>query len=251
MEADDIALPERLAVQLEWMRRTGVDICGSCVKRFGEINGLLWFPETQAATCYELLFNCALAHPSVLMQANILKAHPYDEQAVFMDYEMWTRLVLRYHMGNVQQVLLKYRRHPHQTSVVRRRQVGDDLRKYRRRYFYALFPQVTEEDYAALARVADKEPLSNLADLERAGTWLLRLAQTSDRFLRERMARRWWATCRRSTHLGLGCYRLYRQRAPQFGLAIDEDVFALWGACALRLRAGSQLYKTLARLKMG
>ena len=116
----------------------------------------------------------------------------------------------------------------------------EDLRRYREPYFYTLFPDAAVKDYAVLARVADREPLSELADLQRAGEWLLRLAQTPDRFLRQRMARRWWATCLRSAHLGLGCYRLYQRIAPQFGLAINGGAFILWMACVLRLKTGSR-----------
>src|SRR5664280_1259769 len=32
MDSDDIALPERLATQLAWMDRTGVEVCGSQVQ---------------------------------------------------------------------------------------------------------------------------------------------------------------------------------------------------------------------------
>ena len=33
LDSDDLALPERFAVQLDWMRRAGVDLCGSRVGR--------------------------------------------------------------------------------------------------------------------------------------------------------------------------------------------------------------------------
>jgi len=249
MDADDIALPERLAIQLDWMRRTGVDICGSCVKRFGDEDGLLWFPESHEAICHELLFRIGLLQPSVLLRAEIPKAHPYDEQLVMDDYELWTRLAPLYRMGNVQQVLLKERCHPRQNHVVQAAACLADIRKARRPYFHTLFPEATAEDYAAFAPAVDKESLANLAELERAGMWLLRLAQTPDRFLRQRMARRWWAACLRSAHLGPACYRLYRQVAPQFGVAPDKEAFILWGACAMRLRSGSKPEAALRWLK--
>src|SRR5262245_34221798 len=36
MEQDDIALPQRLAAQLAWMRGNAVDICGGYLKRFDD-----------------------------------------------------------------------------------------------------------------------------------------------------------------------------------------------------------------------
>jgi len=251
MDADDIALPERLAMQLDWMRRTGVDICGSCVKRFGDEDGLLWFPETHAAICHELLFRNGLLQPSVLLRADIPKAHPYDERLAMDDYELWTRLAPFYRMGNVPQILLKYRCHPRQNHIVKAVACLDEVRKARRPYFHMLFPEATAEDYAAFAPVADKEPLESLAALQQACEWLLRLARTPDRFLCQRMARRWWIACLRSAHLGLGGYRLYRQMTPQFDVGVDPRVFALWAACLLRLRLreDSKVLDTLRRLK--
>ena len=60
LDADDVALPHRLATQLEWMERTGVDLCGSCVSRIGGREGSLWCPETHQAIAHELLFRTAL-----------------------------------------------------------------------------------------------------------------------------------------------------------------------------------------------
>lgn len=249
MDSDDIALPERLSVQMDWLHRTGVDICGSLAKRFDQENSILWFPETHEAIRYELLFRCALLPPTVLMRANIFKSHLFSEQTVFLDYELWTRLVPRYSMGNAQQILVKYRRHPQQTTVLKKNQVYGDLCKFRRPYFHTLFPQATAVDYTAIELAAEKKPASNLMELELAGKWLARLAQTPDNFLRERMAGRWLATCQRSARLGPACCRLYRQIAPEFGLAAIKGQFKLRLMCAFRCGSESIAYKMIASTK--
>jgi glycosyltransferase involved in cell wall biosynthesis len=250
MEADDIALPQRLALQLDWIRRSEADVCGGLAKRFGNDERILWFPETHQAICNELLFRCVLLPSTVMMRADIARATLFDEEAIFLDYEMWTRLAPHYRIGNMQQVLAKYRRHPLQTSMVKASQVGRDLRKFRQPYFHALFPEAQAEDYAAIVGVAEKESFSNLIALERAGEWLLRLAQTPDNLLRKRMADRWRAACQRSAHLGMGCYRLYHQIAPQFGELADQRAhLVLWLLCALRLRPDSGAYLALVSFK--
>lgn len=249
LDHDDIALPERFAVQLDWMRRTGVDVCGSCVKKIGAEDRLGWFPEGHQAIRHELLFRCALIDTSVLLRAAVLKAHPYNEQASFDDYELWTRLALRYRMGNVPQVLVKYRSHTQQTHLLQSAAIRADLTKFRQPYFHALFPDATGEDYAALARVAEKESFADLADLERAGTWLVRLARTPDSFLRQRMAERWQAACLKSAHLGFPVYYLYQRRAPEFGISQKPSAHKLWLACALRLKPGSRRHRLLKQIK--
>jgi len=45
----------------------------------------------------------------MMVRTEIAKKHLFDEEVVFQDYEMWTRLAPLYRMGNLQQVLVKYR----------------------------------------------------------------------------------------------------------------------------------------------
>jgi hypothetical protein len=135
--------------------------------------------------------------------------------------------------------------HAQQTHVLMQSVGIEVIRKIRRRHFHSLFPQAAEEDYAAIARVAEREAFADLADLERAGTWLVRFAQAPDNFQRQRMADRWQAVCQRSAHLGLGCYRTYQRIAPQFGFTPAKKKFGLWLACAVRLGSGSRLERAL------
>ena len=251
MDADDVTLPDRFARQVEWMRETGVDICGSCAKSFGDQDQLWWFPESHVAICHELVFRNAMLHASVMLRADIARTHSYDETLLTMgDYEMWTRLAPLYRMGNMPRVLYKYRSHARQTHVVMQSVAVENMRKIRRRYLQSLFPQIAEADYTAVAHVAEKESFASLADLERAGTWLVRLAQTPDAYLRHWMAHHWRAACQQSAYLGLGCYHLYRQIAPQFGVAPDEKASKkLWFFCALRLKPGSQLKVLLKQIQ--
>jgi len=240
MDADDIALSERLATQLAWMRRTGVDICGSWIKAFGAENRLMWFPETHEAICVEMIFRCALMQPTVMMRAEIAKKHLYDETLFFEDYELWTRLAPDYRMGNVPQVLLRYRTHPQQRHVQKASAVCDELRTYCRTYFRTLYPAVSAEEEAVIASIACNESLKNLSGLETAANILKTLVTVDDGLLRDRIVQRWWSACRNATKLGYGCYRLYRQMTPLFGSRWDHRLMLLI-ACTLRLDPGSKL----------
>jgi len=59
----------------------------------------------------------------------------------------------------------------------------------------------------------------------------------------------WRAVCQRSAPLGLDGYRLYRQLAPDFGVAIEQGTHGLWLVCGLRLKPDSGLYAAWAKLK--
>ena len=246
--ADDVALPERLSAQLEWMQRTGVEICGCWVKRFGADDRVLWFPETHEAIRHELVFRAAV-FGAVLMKAEIARAHPYDEDGYFEDYGLLTRVAPLHRMGNVPAVLYGYRAHSRQSRVVHAPESERDLRGIRRRYFDSLFPDAHARDAETVERVAAGEPLRSLAELRLAGAWLARLADCPDPLLRRRMLARWRTACRRSAPLGPGVFRLYRRVAREFAVAPPESAFPVWLACALRLRWNSRLDRMLVGLR--
>ncbi len=249
MDADDVALPERFAVQLRWMRRFGVDVCGSCVQRFGDASGVMWFPETHEAIAREMLFRHGLLQPTVVMRAEAFRTHRYREDARFEGNELWIRLGRSFRLGNVPSVLLKHRYHRAQTRIVRGEGMRDFVRATRRPLFHELFPEATAQDADALDRVADGRPCASLAELGRAGEWLLRLADTPDLMLRRRMGERWRDTCRRSAPLGLGAFRLYARYAPALGIPGSRSDAALKAACAARLSVDGRAARAARRLR--
>ena len=252
LDSDDLALPERFAVQLDWMRRAGVDLCGSCAKYFGKKNAILWFPEDHAATCVEMLFRCALLPSTVLARASVLKENLHAEEMTEggEDYELWTRLAPLYRLGNVPRILVKYRIHEKQISVIKEVEVSKAVRRNRYRYFFTLFPDATANDYNLVSSIVDARSLSTLAELEQAGSWLVRLAaDIPDTFLHTRMALRWMTTCRKSAHLGLACFDLHQAIAPQLGARTLLSERVLWLLCAGRIGSASRLMVFLKRLK--
>lgn len=248
MDADDIALPERFAKQLAWMQQTSIDICGTCIKSFGAESRIMWFPETHEAITFEMLFRCALMQPTVMMHAEIAKAHPYNENLLFEDYELWTRLAPKYRMGNVPQVLQKYRMHHQQRHVQNAVAVRNELQNYSRNYFCSVFPDASVNDQTLIARIVCSEPMQSLNELERTGELLVRCASIDDNYLLVRTAHRWLAVCIRSAHLGFGCYKIFLKKTLEYGVT-PESRLTLWIACALRLRSGSWFEKGLRHIK--
>jgi len=236
MDADDLALPERLASQLAWLQQSNV-VVGGCayVKQFGQDERLLWFPETHHAIQHELLFRVGLLHATMMLPTALAQANLYQEQSAFDDYEWQTRLVRTCRFGNLPQILLKRRSHPTQVSVARDADFQAERRAYRQPYFFQLFPEATPRDYAALMCASDRTACSSLAELQLAGQWLVHLAKRQERQLRQRMAERWQATCLRSAALGGGCYQIYRHFAPYFDAALPGAAPKIQLACALRL----------------
>ncbi len=221
MDADDIARPERLATQLEWIDRTGVDVCGSQVEPFGDPVGSLWFPESHDAIRRELLFRTAMLFPTILARAPIVHEYSFSPAVAQDEYEFTTRLVMRYRLGNHHEALLRHRCHPRQSHVTQAQSFNSDVRRYRFRLFYEMFPGTPLTDYIAFAQLAGRQPLLDLDQLNRAGSRLATLSDTDDVRLRGIMAARWRKACDRSTSLGPAVEGVFQRWAPV--IAGDSD----------------------------
>lgn len=248
MDSDDIALPQRFAVQVNWMRGHAVDVCGSGLLRFGDSSGPLWFPETYEAIRHELLFRASMIFPTMLLRTEIYRAHPLDENAEFDDYALCVELAPHYRLGNVPQVLLRYRTHAQQSQIIRGAAFKKDVRTFRRQCFQDLFPNATAAEWARYTRITDQAAFVDRAELQRAGEWFAQLAAPPDSFLRQKMAERWRTVCRVSTALGLTSYRLYQEFLPQINPQAPAPDRSLWWACALRLPANLPVRKIVARV---
>lgn len=121
MDADDIALPNRIERLLYWIEKSGADVAGSWVKFFGSYDRRIWkgYQSDQAIKA-ELLFKCPFVHPAVIMRTALAKQLKYDptsEKAE--DYDLWVRAASNgWKMTNVPEILLRYRRHASQVSVI-------------------------------------------------------------------------------------------------------------------------------------
>lgn len=142
MDQDDIALPHRLKRQLEWLERTGADIAGSWVRRFGTPDKrVVKLRQTDEAIKMEMLFCSPFAHPTVMMRTSMVKRLCYDtawEKAE--DYDLWERVIeAEYKMTNVPEVLLLYRVHPSQISTRTAHRQQQLAQEIRRRYWEFIF----------------------------------------------------------------------------------------------------------------
>jgi len=178
MDADDIAAPDRLRVQRDFLaRETEVGVCGSAFRLLGEARGVVRVPMTDAAIRARLVFGSAFAHPAVMLRRNLLidesAYDPADEG--FEDYALWLRLAARTRFCNLRQALLGYRVHAGQVTA--RRDAGRTARLERLRL--TLLERCGLEMSEAERRAHEAtgfEANANAAPLPTIGTWLERLA---------------------------------------------------------------------------
>jgi glycosyltransferase involved in cell wall biosynthesis len=199
MDADDIALPDRLTAQIAFLERNGLDGCGGLAQAFGNEERLYWFPETAEGIDRELIFRVGILHPTLLVRTEIVRHIPYSETASHEDYEWQVRArAAGAPLGNLQEVVLRHRTHAAQANRRHRALFMRDLRQYRFHHATRMFPGTSAEDYQILAWLAEGAPFRGDAELEKVRAWLLRLAARQDRRLCESMARRWDKACDRT-----------------------------------------------------
>ena len=115
MDADDIALPTRLAKQFEFLQANPkVAVLGTCYRYMDELGTLgakrSTFTRHEDITA-SFYFGNPIAHPSVMVNYQLLgKDYCYsDEYRTIEDLELWTRLSAKYQLANLSEVLLHYR----------------------------------------------------------------------------------------------------------------------------------------------
>lgn len=111
MDADDISLPKRFELQLEFIEKNNLDICGTQYIKFGTLTGISNLPLKCEDCYFALLLNSPFGHPSILIKTEIIKKYKYNENIKYaQDYDLWCRMALdNIRMGNLPLVLLKYR----------------------------------------------------------------------------------------------------------------------------------------------
>jgi glycosyltransferase involved in cell wall biosynthesis len=122
IDADDIAHPERLQIQLDYLNKhPQVGMVGSWIRGFGDVRReyIHRYPITDDHIKASLLFESPFAHPAVMIRRAALEKldqyyspdFPYVE-----DWELWTRLIRSAEASNIPMPLLKYRIHAKSVS---------------------------------------------------------------------------------------------------------------------------------------
>ena len=122
MDADDISLPDRFAKQIAIMDGDrDIAVCGCDIIEFTDDGHeeRKFFEYDCDKIKIGLLFNSALAHPTVMIRKavlddNRLRYDPEYEKAE--DFELWTRIAAKYKLFVISEPLLRYRIHSLQVS---------------------------------------------------------------------------------------------------------------------------------------
>lgn len=114
MDADDIALPDRLRAQYEFMEKNPeVGVVGSFAEVFGDQvrKSIFSQPMHHRDIIVKLFMDSSFIHPSVMIRSSVIGDEPFysPDYVRVEDYAAWVRLAPHTTFANLPQVLLKYR----------------------------------------------------------------------------------------------------------------------------------------------
>ena len=112
MDADDIALPERFAKEVEFLEKhQDISIVGTWQERFGVRTGIHQTQANHEDIKAKLLFGCDMCHSTIMLRkADIIKYKLfYDEKSPQEDFELWSRAIKKVKFANIPEVLSRYR----------------------------------------------------------------------------------------------------------------------------------------------
>jgi cellulose synthase/poly-beta-1,6-N-acetylglucosamine synthase-like glycosyltransferase len=129
MDADDIALPERFARQVAFLRQHSDVLCvGTAQEWIDEDGDVLthWQPTANSAELQQLMLSGQnhLCHPSAMMRREAaIAVGGYDESLIpSEDLDLWLKLGEIGQLSNLPETLLKYRIHTSSVSETRVKQ---------------------------------------------------------------------------------------------------------------------------------
>jgi glycosyltransferase involved in cell wall biosynthesis len=183
IDADDLCLPGRFAVQYEYMEKNPhVTVCGGLLLLFGGTNSIV---STQAESDSEIrvffLSNPALANSASCIKTSFMKDNNiwFDTDISFgEDFDLWSRMSFLDNccFYNIQQPLSAYRIHPlSATNRIEDTKKTDFLNKIRLRHIQLLDPFPLSSEIEIHSMLMDVKHDLSFEDLVRAEAWASKL----------------------------------------------------------------------------
>jgi hypothetical protein len=123
MDADDIALPNRLREQIDFMdTHPEVGLLGGAfelISTNGRVLKTVRFPSEDSAIRAVMLACNPFSHPTVVMRKELVSATGGYRKALLDadDYDLWLRISERSQLANLEKCVLQYRVHSNQVSI--------------------------------------------------------------------------------------------------------------------------------------
>lgn len=154
MDCDDIALPERLAIQYRFMEKhDNVAVCGSWAKSIGKDGKYIAKMKQLSGRLLKYCFwkPSPIIHPTAMLRMSEIGSMRFSKDAIHAeDYDFWLKIGKRLQLFNLRQVLLLYRIHGDSVSQTKRQtQLESSYKSFIRNI--APNSKISREEYLSLS----------------------------------------------------------------------------------------------------
>lgn len=115
LDADDIAMSERLAVQVAYLQKNPeVVLLGTGATLFTDtqIEGDTYYQHEQECITTHLLFRNVFIHSSIMVKTSVIAAMQFDKNYYLAeDYIVWVKIAQQHKVATIKQALVKHRSH--------------------------------------------------------------------------------------------------------------------------------------------
>ncbi|OQB29167.1 MAG: putative glycosyltransferase EpsE [Bacteroidetes bacterium ADurb.Bin174] len=162
MDGDDISLPERLQIQVDFLdNNPDIDLCSCGLEKFGKETDI-WIRDRDP----EQIKITMMFFPPVLHATSVWRREKFERyglrynQDAFPaeDYDLWSRAIFYCKLANIPQVLYKYRIHGVQVTKMDDRVETKDV-QIRVEYLRRALPGLNEEDVIRFIELTKKKEL--------------------------------------------------------------------------------------------
>jgi len=182
LDADDLASPQRIARQLDWMRtHPTVGVLGTSIEQIdnsGQILGSSDLSESEPrALRARLLFQNSIAQSTVLLRRSTLGELRFRKEfEPAEDYDLWVRVAEKNDPAVMPEVLVRYRVHSQSASAVK----GAAMVRAVRAIHAAQLGELGLTDAGDMhAAAIANAPIASLELLDSIAQWLLTLQQAN------------------------------------------------------------------------
>ena len=168
MDSDDIALPGRFGKQVEYLdNNVSVGICAMGIEQIGGLDGIRYFSERSEEIAADLLFQCAVCHPTVMIRKSMLSDYhlaydPNYEKAE--DYRLWCQAITKLKIVTLREVGIKYRIHENQVTQKFSKVQNNASNKVRKQYLKDLGVSASKQEIDNFNKACNKD-ISNRKQL--------------------------------------------------------------------------------------
>lgn len=235
MDADDIAMPNRLEKQVAFLENNSEYALVGTQANFifgDKLSNTLFSMETNSEILPVLsLFSCPFIHPSVMIKTAILKEFYYHEGfTAAEDYELWTRILKKYPCANLSESMLQYRIHDNNISTIQNDKQIDSVRRIYEANLKYIQMSYTEADLDIYLKISGSYQKDiSLNDLKNIKIWLnkmqsflLKEGNYKAEIIQEVIKITWFQVCSKVRYNGIKVFFIYlfQRNFKKFNLSI-------------------------------